>query len=123
MKIRLQRLFGLHLATVLLVVAGSLMVYVANTWPSPRLLGHVSSSEPPIAPGLWIHGDDYGWPWVYQTESFKTKDIVIKSFDRFEWKNLIANAMVGLAINMGIGGLLESVLRRRAALRGGLPTT
>src|SRR5262249_54736909 len=123
MKNRFRPLFGVHLATVLLVGAGASVLYIANTRPSSTVLGHVTSFTPPIAPGLWIMGDDYGWPWVYRTESFKTEDVAIKDFDRFEWKSLIADVAVGVAILVGIAVVAESILRWRATPRGGFPTT
>jgi hypothetical protein len=123
MKNWLQPLFRLHLATVLSVGAGALVLLLANTWPFPKVLGHVSSSEPPIAPGLWIHGDDYGWPWVYKRESFKTEAVPFGIFERFDRLSLVANATVGLAILLGIAVYVESAMRKRSAQRGGLPTT
>jgi hypothetical protein len=58
-----------------------------------------------------FHGDDYGWPWVYQTESFRTKAVAIKGFDRFEWTFFIGDVIVGLVILVGIEVIAESAIR------------
>jgi len=103
-----RSLIRFRLLTLLLLVAVLGALLVANTRQhSHRTLGHVSGDAPPIFPGLWIFGHDYGWPFPYKTESFKTDDIRIDVFDRFHWLGLVGDSLFGLALLLAAGALSE----------------
>jgi hypothetical protein len=97
MKPRPRVFVQFRLSTLFVAVTLAGVLTFLNTLPGPpKLLGHVSSDEPPIAPGMFVMGNDYGWPWTYRTESFKTETIQIRVFDHLSWGPLAANIAVGL---------------------------
>ena len=69
------------------------------------------TSRPRYGRGLSFFGDDYGWPWTYRTESFKTADIRIDAFDQFYWLGLVGDIAVGVAIVVAAVIILEWVYR------------
>jgi hypothetical protein len=107
-----RRMFQFRLLTLFVTVAVLCFLIAANARPhSFRLLGHVTSDVPTIRPGLWISGEDYGWPWPYKTESFKTEAIQITVFDQFYWLGFVGNLAVGLVILGCTGTRSEIILR------------
>ena len=105
---RWRSLFRFRLLTLLLVVAALCALLVANTRRhSIDVLGHVTITEGPMAPGLWIFGHDYGWPFRYKTESFKTDDAYGDFFDRFHWLGLVGDILVGLGLLVAVAALSE----------------
>src|SRR5579872_7135248 len=93
----LRLIFELRLPTVFLLIAlASALIGLNLRAGDARPLDHVSSDKPPIRPGLWIVGNDYGWPWTYRTEAFKTDLIAIDAFDNFDWLSLVGNMAVAI---------------------------
>lgn len=113
----LRLIFELRLPTVFLLVALAGALIGLNLRPGEaKMLGHVSGDEPPIRPGLWILGNDYGWPWTYCTESFKTDVIAIDAFDRFDWLCLAGNTAVAISSLVALWAIMQwtqQTIRRR----------
>lgn len=116
MKSRPRAFVQFRLSTLFVAVTVAALLAFLNTRPGPpKLLGHVSSDEPPMAPGMFVMGNDYGWPWTYRTESFKTDTIQIRVFDHLNWRPLAANIAVGLLAVLVVaasGGLLRRWMQR-----------
>jgi hypothetical protein len=111
-----QPICDLHIRTWLLaVIIVGVTVFLNTRSVSSDILGHVSSDEPPIRPGMVVFGDSYGWPWIYRIESFKTEAIAITVFDQFRWLPLIGNAAVGLVAIVVVALLSQYVARRKLA--------
>lgn len=113
----LRLIFELRLPTVFLLVGmASALIGLNLRAGDARPLGHVSSDKPPIRPGLWIVGNDYGWPWTYRTEAFKTDIIAIDAFDRFDGLCLAGNMAVAIASLVALWTVMqwmqEKLLRR-----------
>ena len=95
----LRRLLQFRLPTLLIAVAVLCVLLVVNTRPSdPISLGHVSSDDPRLRPGLWIMGSEFGWPWTWKVESFKSASFDLTSFDHIHYRGLAANVLAGLLI-------------------------
>jgi hypothetical protein len=106
-----RRMFRFRILTLLVAVAVFGGLLVANTRRhSPRLFGHVVIHEGPLMPGMFVIGHDYGWPWVYKSESFKTKHFSITYFDTFSWPWLAGNAAIGTCLVVAAMALCESGL-------------
>src|SRR5262245_27848814 len=91
-------LLQFRLTTLLVAVAAVCALLVANTRPSTyRLLGHVSSDEPGIWPGLWVSGEEFGWPCTYHVKPSDHWPVIAKNaFDRFDRSALAANTAAAL---------------------------
>ena len=86
---------------------------VANIRPESAYLGHVSfDSSSPYFPGLSIIGDQYGWPWIYRIESFKTEAIRIDGFDEFLWMALLGNVAVAVVTVAAVSLLTWWIMNR-----------
>ena len=116
MKPRRRVFVQFRLSTLFVAVTvAAILVFLNTRAGAPKLLGHVSSNEPPIAPGIFVMGNDFGWPWTYRTESFKTDTIQIRVFDHLNWRPLAANIAVGLLAVLGVaasGDLLRRWMQR-----------
>jgi hypothetical protein len=91
----------LRLLTLLILVGILCGLIVANTRGRPTVLGHVQIRSGPGWPGLFIFGWEYGWPWVYRTESFKGELFAGTGFDRLDRLAFLKNAGVGVSILVG----------------------
>jgi hypothetical protein len=56
--------------------------------------------------GGFVLGNDYGWPWPYQTKCVEYDD-----FGAFYWLGLAGDVAVGLAILIAVNVVLENLLR------------
>jgi hypothetical protein len=95
-----RRLFQFRLPTLLVAVAVVCGLLVANTRPhGDTLLGHVSSDEPGIWPGLWVSGEEFGWPWTYRVKPYDHWPAIAQdAFSVFDHSSLAANVAVGLLV-------------------------
>jgi hypothetical protein len=106
-------LLQFRLPTLLVAVTVLCVLLVANTRPSePISLGHVSSDDPRIRPGLWIMGNEFGWPWTWRVESFKSELFDQTPFDRIDYGGLAANVAAGLMVTLSAVFAAELLLRR-----------
>ena len=103
-----RRLFRFRLLTLLVAVAVFGGLLVANTRRhASRLLGHIAITDGPLMPGVFIIGHDYGWPWVYKTDSFKTEQVQLTHFDAFSWPWLAGNMALGACFVVAAMALSE----------------
>jgi hypothetical protein len=110
--------FQFRLRSLFIAVTVFCVILNANLQPSrSRLLGHISSDDPMIRPGLWIIGHDYGWPWRYQTVGFKTDDMPVDPFDRFYSWALAGNVAVGIAITLAVIAAVRIIALARLAAK------
>ncbi len=117
-----RRLLQFRLATLLVAVAVICALLVANTRPGgDTFLGHVSTA----GGGLWISGNEYGWPWTYRVKSDDfLPELVQIVFDEFHRSALAANVAVGLLLVAAVMASAElglrAITRWRAANRRNL---
>jgi hypothetical protein len=108
------RCFQFRLRTLMIVVTVFCVMQSINLRPSNRrTLGHIKSNAPPIAPGLWVMGEDYGWPWTYKTE--QTDLPQSDYFDRFYLWGLVGD--IGVAALIALATVLATVNVLRIAIR------
>jgi len=118
---RWRSFFRFHLLTLLLVVATLCWLLAANTRRQrAEVLGHISIHDGPLAPGLWIMGHDYGWPFKYQTKSDDSGDAEVakllgnadstRFFDHFYARGLAGNVFVAALLLLAVAALSEAVL-------------
>ena len=103
------------LRSLFIITSTFCVLLFVNTRPyASRPLGHVSTLDPtsPIWPGITIDGDDYGWPWTYKTEAFKTEVIHVDSLDRHYFGGLVADICFGLVLVLAVFGIMEWAVRR-----------
>ena len=111
---RTLRWLQFRLATLLVAMAVLGVLLVVNTRPSePVSLGHVSSDDPRIRPGLWIMGHEFGWPWTWRVESFKGDLLDSTPFDRVHYGPLAGDVAAGLLIVAVAMFVTEILLRLR----------
>ena len=110
-KSEMRALVRFHLLTLLFVVAALCGMLTLNARPHPTVLGHISVHDGPLAPGVWVVGDDYGWPFYYHTKSYDYGHSQIRDvFDHFSWSALAGNILVLITVLLAVAGISETAL-------------
>jgi hypothetical protein len=120
---RWRSLLRFRLPTLLVVVAILCGVLAANRRGEVDVLGHMSFHDGPLAPGIWIVGRQYGWPYHWRSRALPTDYLPAEQaafFEHDRFGALAANVLVaaalvatGAAVSEGTLWWLQRGKRRR----------